>query len=142
MDKRLSAKVLLSSSNCGVMSKDASLSVITSGAELVKANTQLASMARKALGESFNTVFDRELVVQINMGLKSTGGYRLALTEDVYVSEDSWVNMGLKWNTPSKGAMLTQALTSPCLLVAIPKQEYRGIRIIDQAGKIHLQMSL
>lgn len=142
MNKSLVAKVLLSSSNCGVMSKGASLSVVSSGDELDKVNPQLASFARKALGENFNTVFDSELVMQINMGMKPTGGYRLALAEDVSVSEDSWVNIGVKWNIPEKGAMLTQALTSPCMLVAIPKQKYVGIRILDQAGKIKLQTSM
>jgi hypothetical protein len=142
MNKRLSARVLLSSSSCGVMEEGASLSIISSEEELAKGSPRLASLARKALGENFNTVFDREQVIQINMGLKRTGGYSLALTEDGTILEDNWANIGLRWNIPPKGAMLTQVLTSPCLLVAIPKQEYAGIRVVDQTGKIRLQMSL
>jgi len=138
MKESLSVRLLMSSSHCGVMDKEAGLSIISSGNEMEKATSRIA---RDALGDSFNTVFDRELVIQINMGLKPTGGYSLALTEDVYISKDNWVVIGLRWNIPPKGAMLTQALTSPCLLVAIPKRKYEGISVIDQTGEIRLQMS-
>lgn len=139
---KVTTRVLLSSPNCGVMNEDASLSIISSGDEFLKGKPRLANLTRKMLGKNYNMVFEHELVMLINMGLRRTGGYSLALTDDVYISEDNWAIVGLRWNIPQKGAMLTQSLTSPCLLVAISKRKYEGIRILDQTKKVQLQVTL
>ena len=70
--------------------------------------------------------------MQIMMGRKSTGGYSLALSAAQTMMEDGWAVIPVQWNVPAEGMMLTQALTSPCLFIAIPRQQYRGIRIVDK----------
>lgn len=128
--------------NCGVMDKAASLSVIPSIDALATQSAELASLVKKSHGDNMDSIFEKDLVLQINMGMKSTGGYRLGLTGNGSVDEDDWLVLSIEWGIPAKGAMLTQAITSPCLLLATPMQAYKGIRVLDQTGKTRLKASL
>lgn len=133
---------LVSNANCGSMEKEASLSIIPSMDALATQAALLGSLERSSHGENMDAVFEKDLVLQINMGMKPTGGYRLGLTNNGRVDEDSWLVLSIVWGVPAKGTMLTQVITSPCLLLATPRQAYKGIRVLDQTGKTRLQLSL
>ncbi len=67
----------------------------------------------------------RESVLLIIMGQRSTGGYDIAVT-DVTMSGDQ-VIVTLAVTTPQTDEMVTQALTSPYIAVAIPATDRRVI---------------
>lgn len=81
-------------------------------------------------------------VLLLNMGKKPTGGYQLKLPEQTLVIKDDTAVLQVEWIEPSRGAMLTQVLTSPCLLVRMPLAGYRHIRVVDQNNVTRAQLSL
>ena len=78
----------------------------------------------------------------VAMGQKNTGGYGLKMMADSVELNDKVLSVSLQWQEPKPGMIVIQALTSPCLLMKIPKGEYRRIEIKDQVGTIRLQVSL
>lgn len=136
------ARVILSSIDCGITKESADLDIIGTVDELDRHSQKLAALIRQSLSEKDYMVFSQERVLLISMGLKRTGGYRLSYTGDTTLSEDNWLQLGLQWHTPPKGAMLTQVITSPCLLLVVPKQEFRGVKVLDQTGAVRLQKSM
>ena len=102
----------------------------------------LMHMAGQALVAQMQLDFNREQLVLVRMGQQSSGGYSLALLGDKAGLQDGWVELPVHWREPGPGMIVTQALTNPCLFVALPRQQYAGIRIVDQHGTQRLQTSL
>jgi len=93
----------------------------------------------RMLGQSPRTPavdFDAEHVVDIQMGQKPTGGYGIELAEPHATLNDGEALIRLRWIEPAPGAIVTQILTSPCLVVALPKGAYEKIAITDENGKV------
>ena len=99
-----------------------------------------AAMADRFLGTEKTGLppvkFSEELALLIAMGQKTTGGYSLTLAEGLATVEDGVVTVRVFRQTPALGAMLTQQLTSPCLIVRLPKALYSKVLIIDQHGLV------
>jgi len=80
-------------------------------------------------------------VLLLNMGKKPTGGYQLKLPDQTLAIKDDAVVLQVQWIEPSPGAMLTQVLTSPCLLVRMPLAGYGRIKVVDQDNVTRAQLS-
>lgn len=78
----------------------------------------------------------------INMGQRATGGYGLALASSHAPVIDGALTVAVKWQEPQAGTMQTQALTHPCLIVALPKGNYTRIRIVDESDSERFSMTL
>ena len=76
----------------------------------------------------------REGVLAISMGTRPTAGYALALHETAVAVADGVATVVVRFDEPAPGAMLAQVLTSPCLLVRIPRDGLREVRVVDPAG--------
>lgn len=72
-----------------------------------------------ALAQNLN--FDREMVVGIFLGEKSTGGYEVEIVRAV--QRDSALYFYYREESPPPGAMVTQALTQPFHLVKVAKYD-------------------
>jgi len=81
-------------------------------------------------------------ILQINMGQKSTGGYALKLGSETMILTDGHADIQVVWRVPAANAFITQALTSPCVLLGIPAVDYKRISIIDQHKREKLQLRL
>jgi len=79
--------------------------------------------------------FTRYGVLQVFMGQQSTGGYQLRLLHPRIEHIASGATVRVEWLSPPPGALTTQVVTSPCLLLAVPRGSYRSITITDQAGQ-------
>jgi hypothetical protein len=80
--------------------------------------------------------FKREGVVAVYMGQRPTGGYGLTLeSEDVAVA-NGVATLVVAFHEPSPGGMVIQVLTSPCLLVRLPKVDVREVRVVDPGGTV------
>ncbi len=139
--ERLAARQLLSSVHCAATSSQASLTVITTDQQLDRVLAGIARSSGHGVDDQFRSAFARDLIVLVSMGRKRTGGYSLGLADKALL-QDGWAVLPVTWNIPAQGMMLTQALTSPCLLMAIPRQHYKGIRVLDQHGRVRLQTPL
>jgi hypothetical protein len=83
--------------------------------------------------------FSREALVLIEMGRKTTGGYFLELKSTKARVMNNSAQVELIWGVPAPDAMVTQVLTSPCILIALPKNgSYTRIQILDQNGRVRL----
>lgn len=69
----------------------------------------------------------------IEMGQRNTGGYGLAVSRlagrrgDVLILKATFI-------APGPDRMVTQMLTSPCVLVSLPQAYYSAVEVIDQSG--------
>ncbi|MFZ0727831.1 MAG: protease complex subunit PrcB family protein [Desulfobacterales bacterium] len=86
--------------------------------------------------------FAADNVVLIRMGQQPTGGYGIELAEPQARLENGAAMIRLRWIEPVPGTVSTQALTSPCLIVELPKGTYRKIVITDESGKIRGEISV
>jgi PrcB C-terminal len=78
--------------------------------------------------------FRKEGVLAVFMGQRPTAGYGLALHDPTVAIADGVGKVVIRFQEPEPGAMVAQVLTSPCLLVRMPKQGIRQLRIVDPAG--------
>jgi hypothetical protein len=78
--------------------------------------------------------FAKEGVLAVSMGQRPTAGYGLALQDDTVTIADGVGTVVVRFEEPAPGAILAQVLTSPCLLVRLPKQGLREVRVVDPAG--------
>ena len=78
--------------------------------------------------------FAKQGAVRVAMGPRPTAGYAVALAEPAFTREGSTGVLRVTWSEPPKDSMNAQVLTSPCLVVAVPRDELREIRVVDQGG--------
>lgn len=80
------------------------------------------------------STLNSERVFVISMGLHPTAGYRLNLAQARARLEHGVVTIPVVWHQPAPGAITAQVITQPCLIVALEKRQYAGVRIVDQSG--------
>ncbi|KXJ42321.1 protease complex subunit PrcB family protein [Marinobacter salarius] len=71
--------------------------------------------------------FNEEHLVLVSLGQKTTGGYGLTLTSSEIV--DDVLELAVKVRRPAADAMVTQALTTPCAVIAISPEEWEQLRV-------------
>jgi protease stability complex PrcB-like protein len=86
--------------------------------------------------ESPKVDFRREGVLGVYMGQRPTAGYALALQDPTVAIADGVGRVVVRFEEPLAGAMVAQVLTSPCLLVRMPKDDIRLLRVVDPAGTV------
>jgi hypothetical protein len=84
--------------------------------------------------------FKRERVLLITMGQRPTGGYLLDLAKPSADIISDTAILHLVWFKPPSGAILPQVITSPCILLSLPKGDYSRIQVLDQTGRMRLQI--
>lgn len=78
----------------------------------------------------------------LEMGERRTGGYFIEPKTDATIDRDRVMWLAGEWIKPGKDRMVTQMLTSPCVLLSIPPRDYRGFRIIDQNEELRSSLDL
>ena len=71
--------------------------------------------------------FNREHLLLIGAGRKPTGGYGVALEEGWL--EGDLLELTVTLRSPAADQMVTQALTSPCAVVAVPAQGWHSVQV-------------
>ena len=140
--RRIPVQILFMDALCGGNRPTPSLTLITDSDQLKR--IFIASKTRM-LGQSLPTPavdFNVEHVVRIQMGQRPTGGYGIELAEPHATLNDGEVLIRLRWIEPAPGAIVTQILTSPCLIVSLPKGAYKRIAITDKGGNVRETISL
>ncbi len=81
-------------------------------------------------------------MVLIEMGRKPTGGYLLGLKDNQARLLDDTAQVSTVWVEPAPGAIVTQVVTSPWVLIALPKNaSYSRVQVVDQNGRIRLSVA-
>jgi hypothetical protein len=91
---------------------------------------------RYQLGNDDNVAPDinwrRYGVLFIEMGQKPTGGYSIGFTPSLSRVVDKQAFIRISWNTPEEGVLLTQAVTSPFMLLKICHTDITSIVVLNQ----------
>jgi len=70
---------------------------------------------------------ENEHLVLVGLGQKSTGGYGLTLASAEIA--DDVLELSLNVRKPASDAMVTQALTTPCAIIAITPEDWEQLRV-------------
>lgn len=73
-------------------------------------------------------------VIVVEMGQRMTGGYSMNMLPDVTHIEDNTLYLGVAWAAPPEYAPISQAMTSPCMVVEPPPGDYDKVVVLDQLG--------
>jgi hypothetical protein len=106
---------------------------------LARANPNRAATAM--LGQR-RVDWRREAVVWLYMGHKTSGGYGLRLASPEAIVSHGIAVITVHWREPSPGALVTQQLTSPCLVLKLPKGNYDKIEIKDEISRVRTRLVL
>jgi len=123
-------------------------SQVKPGIRLIRSSEQLGHLYKQlplnaAVRSKLTKVdFNQSNLLKVNMGRQNTGGYWLKLASDHASINEDFLVIRVDWHTPPKGVMLTQALTSPCLFIKLPKAGFKGIRVLDQKDNDKLSARL
>jgi hypothetical protein len=71
----------------------------------------------------------------VEMGLRSTGGYEVAVSPRATLRGDAVV-LQAAFTAPAPGSLRTQALSSPCALVRLPPGTYATVEVRDASGTL------
>ncbi len=74
-------------------------------------------------------------LVWIRMGQKPTGGFGLRLASSEALAEHGAAIVKVQWLEPRKGDYVTQMITSPCMLLKLPRSGFKEIAVVDQSGR-------
>lgn len=80
--------------------------------------------------------FSRSGVILVAMGQRPTAGYAISLAEPRAEVRDGVATLVVTLEEPAPDAMLAQVITSPCLLVSLPREGLREVRVVDAAGAV------
>jgi len=98
---------------------------------------------RQKIGGSSTTLpaidYDHEGVLLIWMGRQPTGGYRIELASDKVYVRDRTAIVTVRWIEPAKDTIVTQMITSPCLMIKLAKAGYSRIQVVDQKGLVRAE---
>ncbi len=134
----LTATVLFQGQQCGRQAAAPALSRIADA-------QALAALARR-VGRPFSLSeepdFERRIVLLVEMGMRPTTGYGLALAGPVVAVKRSSAELTLAWRRPAPDAMLAQMVTSPCLLLSLPPAGYDRVEVFDDSGERRLVLDL
>lgn len=81
-------------------------------------------------------------VLWISMGRKPTGGFGIELAQPTAILHNGIATVHVRLHQPAPGAMVTQAFTSPCILVKLASAGIDTIYIEDQTGQRLAQVDL
>ena len=138
----LESEVIHNTLLCGEDIKQPGLRWITD-AEVLRQRYQGFDHTNELVGELPEVDFSNDGVLLIAMGPRPTSGYRLnKLAQQEPRSGRIGLQVPVAWQEPSADSAQAQVLTNPCLLLAIPNQDYKRIRVIDQNGAVKLETEI
>ena len=139
----LPIRVLFEGVHCGGIFPEPQVLRVADEKQLENMFRQMGAAQVGTLSDpSLKVDFSDEEVLLISMGQQRTGGYRLSLHMDRAVVSNGRTKLSLNWTQPSSDDMVTQALTDPCIMMALPKSGSSRILVVDQFGELKLEAVL
>ncbi len=72
-----------------------------------------------------------EAVLLVSGGQRTSAGYGVALGSNRAQVKDGAAGLRISFSSPPAGAINAQMMTSPCLVVALPRQGLRAVAVLD-----------
>jgi hypothetical protein len=86
--------------------------------------------------------FYHEAALLVEMGQKPTGGYQLEMNKELLFISNGTAEVNFSWIKPPQGTILPQVITSPWILIMVPRGGYSLITVRDQDGQIRAQVAV
>ncbi len=136
--KSIDIQVMHERTHCG---NTAAMSTALWIADRARLTRVFDRMDRRQIGGSApewteNFDFKNYGILFVHMGRQPTGGYALEYVPGHAHISGKTATVVLKWMTPDPAAMVTQVITSPCMMLKMPKTNFKRIEIIDQHGRL------
>ncbi|UCD69074.1 MAG: protease complex subunit PrcB family protein, partial [Betaproteobacteria bacterium] len=129
--------LLTQSTQCGNKSSEASVEWIADGEAYASAYNRTQQHIVGDASKPPLVDFARQGVIAVYMGRRPTAGYGLGLaSRNAEVEERGVLTLVVSWIEPLADAVLAQVITSPCLLVSVPKGDYVTIQVVDGDGRV------
>lgn len=132
-DREVPVEVVLSSPHCGGQGEGLSVGRLRSVEELrarAPLETTLGGPA-EAAAEPPALDLEREAVLVVRMGQRPTAGYAIELARPVALVKGKVAAVQIALRSPAPGAMTAQVVTSPCLVVKLPKEGIDEVKVAD-----------
>ena len=81
-------------------------------------------------------------VLLLSMGQRPTGGYGLALRDQAVLVVGHSARVDVQWQEPLPGELVPQVLSSPCLLLRLPRGDFAEVRVVDQHDVERFRVSI
>ena len=133
---RLEVRTLYSSAVCDSRREEGVVATWLDSPKAVATAYRRITGSRMNAGPPPTVNFKAHGALLIEMGRRSTGGYRLSLAERRLAVTGDRAQVQVAWNEPAAGAMVPQIITSPCLLLELPRGDFSAVQVVDQAGKV------
>lgn len=134
----LTVQPLYSSAHCNSPSTEAAAVWIDERAALIAVFQRIRGHILDDAVVPPEVNFERAAVLLIEMGRRNTGGYGLQLVDRYPDIVGERARVRVAWNRPAEDVMVPQVLTSPCLMLEIPRGRYSSVQVIDQAGRVRV----
>lgn len=79
--------------------------------------------------------FNARAVVEISLGQRDSAGYAVRLADTTALIERQVLRLRVRVEAPAPDAITAQVVTSPCLMVVVPRGDYRRVRVVDVDGQ-------
>lgn len=75
-------------------------------------------------------------VIVVEMGQRMTGGYTMETLPEATRIEGNTLYLGIAWLAPPEYAAISQAMTSPCMVITPPPGDYDRVVVVDQLDNV------
>lgn len=127
---------LYRSAHCGAPDTEPMATFLTDSESFARAYATIQRLAVNGGAKPPAVDFTRNAALLVSMGTMPTSGYSVSLADKPARITGDALEITLNWQSPPRGAVVAQMLTSPCLVLRIPREGYREIRVLDHAGAI------
>lgn len=127
---------LYQSSVCGLKANAPSGIWIEDAASLSAFGAAYPGLCESGRAACKKVDFTKNGIFLISLGMRPTGGYDIRLAAPELVLEEDTSIIRVQVRRPSPEARVTQALTSPCLILQVPKGEFRHLLARDTTGQL------
>ena len=128
------------SANCGRNQAASHITWIDNQAELEDVYRRVRSTTLGGEKAVPAVSFDTHGLVLIELGQRSTAGYQLRLASERMVMDKGDGLITFSVDKPAGAA--AQMITSPCLLISVPRGDYVGVRALSTDSSISIQTTL
>ncbi|PCH60809.1 MAG: hypothetical protein COC05_03140 [Gammaproteobacteria bacterium] len=80
--------------------------------------------------------WSNKIVLLLAMGQKPSAGYAVSLAKSKSLVNNNVLSIEVNWQQPAADSFQAQVITSPCLLLAVPRHGYRSISVVDHSESL------
>lgn len=124
------ANVVDSAAYCGTTSQQAAVHYFATQAELAR------WIDYRDIDEFDASAAANGGAIVVEMGQRMTGGYEMNMLPESTRIENNTLYLGIAWVAPPEYAAISQAMTSPCVVIAPPSGDYDRIVVVDQLDNV------